>query len=108
MNIKKAKELRKNMTNAEIKLWYHLRNRNLNGFKFRRQQPIGKYIVDFVNQEKKLIIEVDGSQHLKHEDYDKERTKLLKKYGYKVIRFWNNDVLTDIGSIKESILDNLE
>ena len=96
-----ARKLRKNMTEAELKLWYYLRNRQL-GVKFRRQCPIEDYIVDFASFNVKLIIEVDGGQHA--DSYsDKARDKHLKMKGFKVLRFWNNDVLRNIGGVIENI-----
>lgn len=89
-----ARQLRKNMTDAERRLWQHLRSKQTLGYKFRRQEPIGSYIVDFVCYEKKLIIEVDGGQHLeKQAEYDKARDAWLKEQGFTVLRFWNNHVL---------------
>ena len=96
--IKTAKTLRKRSTDAEILLWRHLRTKQLEGLKFRRQEVLGKYIVDFVCFEKKIIIEVDGGQHL---DKEKERGEFFIKQGYKVLRFWNNDVLTNIKGVLE-------
>ena len=81
---------------AEKKLWAYLRGDKLNGVNFRRQHAIGNYIVDFVSIKKKLVIELDGSQHLEQEAYDIERTKYLESQGYKVIRFWNNQAKNDI------------
>jgi very-short-patch-repair endonuclease len=102
----KAKELRQNQTDTENILWHHLRNRSLNNIKFRRQVPIGKYIADFVCMEKKLIIELDGSQHLenKNAEYDKNRTEYLTNLGYKVIRILNNDISKNINSVLEYII----
>ncbi len=107
MNIIRARELRKNMTDAERKLWNHLRNRQLGGLKFRRQHPIGKYVVDFVCFEKKIVIEVDGSQHLENRIYDAERTEWLEKQGFKVIRVWNNDVLNEIEVVLEELYEEI-
>jgi len=90
-----AIELRKELTPAEGKLWSRIRNDQL-GVNFRRQHAIGIYIPDFVCIHKKLIIELDGSQHLEQEEYDKERTKYLETQGYRVIRYWNNDVMNNI------------
>jgi very-short-patch-repair endonuclease len=98
-----AKELRKNMTDAERKLWAQLRNRRLQGFKFRRQQPLGKYIVDFVCFEKKLVIELDGGQHQEQQDYDAQRTEWLQTQGFRVLRFWNHQVLTETGAVLQAI-----
>ena len=87
-----AKANRRNATDAERKLWSLLRAKKM-GVVFRRQQQIGQYIVDFVCFEKKLIIECDGSQHLEQKEEDNIRTKFLEQQGYKVIRFWNNEIL---------------
>src|SRR4051812_38616248 len=89
----RARALRQAAPDAELRLWRLLRNRRLLPFKFRRQHPIGQYIVDFVTLEKKLIIEVDGGQHATQQNYDDARTKALEEAGYRVIRFWDNDVL---------------
>lgn len=87
-----ARRLRRDMTDAERRLWHHLRRRQLCGFRFRRQFPIGPYIVDFACLEAKLIIEVDGSQHFDAMG-DVARRQWLHELGYQVLRFWNNDVL---------------
>jgi len=101
----KSVELRKNLTDAEKKLWYYIRKEQLNGNKFRRQQPIGPYVVDFVCQPKKLIVEVDGGQHNSEESmrFDEARTKFLNSVGYKVIRFWNSDIWGNIQGVLEQI-----
>ena len=96
---KNAKELRKNLTPAEEKLWVHLRGHRMGDVHFRRQHAIGNYIVDFCAPSQKLVIELDGRQHLEQEDYDKERTAFLKSKGYKVLRFWNNDVMNDMEKV---------
>jgi very-short-patch-repair endonuclease len=101
----RAVELRHNQTPAEAKLWSRLRAHQLNGVGFRRQHAIGNYIVDFCAPSQKLIIEVDGGQHLEQEEYDAERTAFLTSKGYRVLRFWNNDVLAEIESILNVILD---
>ena len=90
----KAGDLRKNMTPQERKLWNILKNRQFYGYRFRRQFPIGKYIVDFVCREKKIIIELDGGQHNDPTEiqYDIDRTKFMATEGYSVVRFWNNDI----------------
>lgn len=95
------------MTDAERKLWNHLRNRQLGGLKFRRQHPIGKYVVDFICFEKDIVIEVDGSQHLENRIYDAERTECLEKQGFKVIRIWNNDVLNEIEAVLEELYEEI-
>jgi very-short-patch-repair endonuclease len=103
----RAIKLRKEMTPAERKLWSHLRNDQL-GVTFRRQHAVGNYIPDFVCIEKKLIIELDGSQHLEQKEYDNERTDYLESLGYKVIRFWNNEVMNDIEGVILAIIQALE
>lgn len=101
------KALRTNQTDAEQKLWYHLRNRNFLNYKFRRQHIIQGYIVDFVCIQRKLVVELDGSQHLDQQIYDEVRTHKLKEKGFRVLRFWNNDVLLNINGVLETILNNL-
>lgn len=105
-----ARKLRRRQTEAERSLWMGLRNRQLEGVKFRRQQPIGPYIVDFVSTEKRLIVEVDGGQHNEEgiEGKDEERTLWLKGQGYRVLRFWNNEVLSNIEGVLERIRENLK
>ncbi len=101
-----AKKLRINSTDTEKYLWKYLRGRQLEGFKFRRQHPIGKYIADFINLERKIIIEVDGGQHLENKK-DKLRDRWLKEQGYEVLRFWDNEVLTNIEGVLELIREKL-
>lgn len=103
----RAVELRKELTPTERKLWSHLRNEKF-GVNFRRQHAIGIYVTDFCSPKAKLIIELDGSQHLEQEEYDKERTEYLESQGYKVIRFWNNDVLKDIEGVILAIMHALK
>ncbi|HMR97871.1 MAG TPA: endonuclease domain-containing protein [Anaerolineales bacterium] len=103
----RAIELRKELTPAERKLWARIRNDQL-GINFRRQHAIGNFIPDFVCIEKKLIIELDGSQHLEQEEYDEERTKYFKSIGYKVIRFWNNDVMKNMDGVIRAIIFALD
>ena len=95
--------LRSNMSDAEQALWRHLRGRQISGLRFRRQHPFGDYILDFVCMENKLVIEVDGGQHGQQAKYDEIRTKKLQKAGFRVLRFWNNEVLKEIESVKEKI-----
>lgn len=99
-----ARTLRKNQTEAEKLLWRRLRDRQLEGFKFRRQRPIGKYIVDLVCIEQKVVVEADGSQHYHSED-DKIRDEYLKEQGYTVLRFWNSDILRNIDRVIQRILE---
>ncbi|MGA7426008.1 MAG: endonuclease domain-containing protein, partial [Rhodoplanes sp.] len=102
----RARRLRRSSTDAELKLWRHLRSRTLCGFKFVRQEAIGPYIVDFVCRERRLIIEVDGGQHA-IDARDKGRDAFLRSQGYRVLRFWNNDVLTNTTGVLETIADAL-
>ena len=97
-----GKALRKRPTDAEQLLWRHLRLKQMEGFKFRRQQPIDNYIVDFVCFEKRLVIEVDGGQHATQEK-DALRDKYLQQQGFNVLRFWNNEVLQNINGVLEVI-----
>lgn len=105
-NRETARLLRKRPTDAEMLLWRYLRARQLNGFKFRRQEPIRQYIVDFVCFERKIIVEVDGGQHLDSPE-DKERDRWFNAQGYIVLRFWNNEVLTNIEGVLEVIRGRL-
>jgi len=94
-----AKRMRQTSTEAETRLWWHLRAARFRGLKFKRQQPIGDYIVDFICFERKLIVEVDGSQHLDTSERDDARTEWLESAGFRVMRFWNDDVLRDAGCV---------
>ena len=104
----RSRDLRKNLTDAEQKLWQKLRNKQINDHKFRRQFVLGNYIVDFICLDKRLIIEVDGGQHMENVDYDSQRDEWLKNQNFKVLRFWNNQVLNEIDSVLEVIVKNLE
>ena len=105
-----ARELRQNSTDVERIMWKILRNRQVLNFKFRRQQSVGKYIADFLCTEQKIIIELDGGQHNEERNkiYDLERTKFLEQQGYKVLRFWNIDVLKNLEGVVESIFLSLK
>jgi very-short-patch-repair endonuclease len=92
----RARQLRKNPTDAERLLWRKLRFWQVDGLKFRRQQPLGRYIVDFICLEKSLVIEVDGGQHSEQVAYDVERDIWLRDQGFNVLRFWNHDVLKNM------------
>ena len=96
-----ARNLRKNQTPQEKKLWELLRNKKFKNLKFKRQVPFEKYIADFMCESQKLIIEIDGGQHNKEENilYDEERTKYFEKEGYRVIRFWNNEIDENIEGV---------
>ena len=100
---KRARELRKKCTDAERLLWYHLRGRRLAGFKFRRQVVIAPYIVDFLCLETWLIIEADGGQHLEQGESDRKRTLFLESLGYRVVRFWNHEILANTDDVLEEI-----
>lgn len=102
----RARNLRKNSTDAERHLWYHLRAGRL-GFKFKRQVPIGIYIVDFACLEKRLVIELDCGQHMDNKIYDTKRTDWLMTNGFKVLRFWNHDVFQQTSSVLEVIMSAL-
>ncbi len=107
MSIPRARHLRRTMTDAERLLWRHLRGRQLGGHKFRRQVPVGRYIADFLCQEARLIVELDGGQHAERADYDDKRTAVLESLGYRVIRFWNTDVLANTDGVLTTILNEL-
>ena len=110
------RELRRGQTDAEKALWARLENRQLDGVKFRRQQPLGPYIVDFVSLERRIIVEVDGGQNNEPSPFssegegggrkrDEERTAWLEKRGYQVLRFWNNEVLMNMEAVLERIME---
>ncbi len=105
-----AKILRKNQTQQEKKLWNILRNRQLSGFKFKRQYPIGNYIVDFACREAKLVIEIDGGQHNTSNgiSYDEIRSEYLKHAGFMVLRFWNNEIDENIEGVYQKIAELLQ
>jgi very-short-patch-repair endonuclease len=103
----RAQRLRRNSTEAERKLWNRLRSRSIAGLKFVRQEPIGPYIADFVCRERRLVIEVDGSQHPGSEQ-DRVRDRWLAEHRYRVLRFWNNDVLANTDGVLEAIVAALE
>ena len=103
----RAIELRKESTLAERKLWARIRNDQL-GVTFRRQHAVGNYIPDFCSPKARLIIELDGSQHLEQQEYDQARTEYLELQGYTVLRFWNNSVMNDIESVIRAIIQAME
>ena len=107
LNVDRARNLRQKQTDAEQTLWRHLRARHLQGWKFRRQHQVGSYIVDFVCTDAWLIVELDGGQHADQVTYDERRTLELQAMGYRVLRFWNNDVLANPESILEVLLEAL-
>jgi very-short-patch-repair endonuclease len=101
-----SRRLRADPTNAEKKLWYALRNRQICGLKFVRQEPIGRYTCDFVCREKLIVIDVDGGQHAESKR-DAVRDRYLSERGYRVLRYWNNDVLSNLQGVLESIASEL-
>jgi very-short-patch-repair endonuclease len=105
----RARGLRKIATDAEQLLWRHLRSRQLDGHKFRRQQPLGRFIVDFVCLEKRLVVELDGGHHNepRQQMYDLQRSEWLKERGFRVIRFWDDEVLKQIDEVKAVIANAL-
>ena len=107
MTVGQARTLRKNMTDAEHALWSKLKRRQVANLKFRRQQILGPYIVDFVCFEKRLIVEVDGGQHSEQIERDQRRTVWLEAQGYQVLRFWNNEVLGNIDGVTQVILETV-
>ena len=98
-----AKALRTNQTEAEQRLWYHLRAHRFMGLKFKRQKPMGRYIVDFVCVERRLIIELDGGQHAGQVADDQQRDAWLHNKGYTVLRFWNNEIMQQLEAVLEQI-----
>ena len=103
-----ARELRKEMTDAERRLWQHLRGGQLHGIRFRRQYVIGNYIADFAAPEIRLIIELDGGQHATQQRYDHQRTAFLQNRGYCALRYWNHDVLQQTGVVLAEILKHCQ
>lgn len=101
--LRNAKTLRTNQTEAEQRLWYHLRAHRFMDLKFKRQKPMGRYIVDFVCVEQRLIVEIDGGQHAEQMEYDQRRDAWLRSQGYTVLRFWNNEVLQQLEGVLERI-----
>ena len=103
----RARDLRRDQTDAERKLWNRIRSRSIDGCKFVRQEPIGPYFVDFVCRERRLIIELDGGQHAESKK-DAIRDQWLVDHRYRVLRFWNNDVLSNIDGVLETIAAALD
>ena len=98
-----ARILHRDMTEAEERLWQELRGRRLDGIKFRRQVPVGRFVADFLCADALLIVEIDGSQHA-DSDHDRERDAELKARGFRVLRFWNDDVLRELDSVCDTII----
>ena len=103
----RARELRRRSTEAEKMIWHRIRSKQLEGYKFRRQQPIGTYVVDFVCFEKRLIIELDGGQHAIDQQRDRNRDSRLGEEGFMTLRFWNHDVMQNLEGILERIRERL-
>jgi very-short-patch-repair endonuclease len=103
-----ARKLRKNLTEAEQRLLSRLRRRQLDGYKFRRQHPIGIYVCDFICLEAMVIVELDGSQHLDRAPQDLHRDAFLKANGFRVLRFWNGDVLARTENVLDTIFEALQ
>ena len=101
----RSRQLRRNATEAEQRLWKHLRNRQIAGAKFRRQVPVDRYFVDFLCVKSKVIIELDGGQHQQQAVYDEQRRAVLEAYGYLVLRYWNNDVISNVEGVLQEIED---
>ena len=108
--LERAKELRARQTDAERFLWQVLRGRNFGGFKFRRQKPIGNYIVDFYCAEKRLAIELDGGGHADDQqaEYDQQRTKALTHKGITLLRFWNHEIFQETEAVLKTIWEKLQ
>jgi very-short-patch-repair endonuclease len=102
-----ARSLRRAQTEAERRLWALLRDRRFDGFKFRRQHPIGAYIADFCCAEARLIVELDGGQHASNQGADSNRSQFLEGQGYRVLRFWNNEVLGNTAGVLQRIVEAL-
>ena len=103
-----ARALRRRSTPAEIRLWRFLRDRRLLGVKFRRQMPIGRFVVDFCSPQCKLVVELDGPQHADREDEDRQRTALIERAGFRVLRIWNDDVFEDLEAVLATIASALQ
>jgi len=103
-----ARKLRRNQSEAEKRLWRAVRSRRLGGYKFRRQVPIGHFIADFLCEDARLIVELDGGQHAENKADDLLRTQSLEAFGYRVIRFWNNEVFENMEGVLSLLLQELE
>ncbi|HET7021622.1 MAG TPA: endonuclease domain-containing protein [Xanthobacteraceae bacterium] len=107
-NTAPARRLRRNQTDAERLLWFRLRDRRLDGWKFKRQVPIERFVVDFFCADAKLIVELDGGQHAHNTERDADRTRVLEAMGYLVLRFWNRDVMQNMDGVLEEILSTAD
>ncbi len=102
-----ARKLRNEATDAERRLWGHLRRRQLGGFKFSRQMPVGPFVCDFICREASLVVEVDGGQHDVRSAEDARRSRFIEREGFRVLRFWNNEVLDNTEGVLQAILSEL-
>ena len=102
-----ARRLRRDSTSVELRLWNRLRSRSIDGYKFVRQEPIGRYVVDFVCRDRRLIIEVDGGQHADNMR-DQTRDQWLREHNYRILRFWNNDIMNNMDGVLETIAGALQ
>ena len=107
LSVIRARDLRRNLTDVEKILWYWLRRKNIHNARFRKQAPLGKYIVDFVCYDPKLIIELDGGQHSLQHSYDKKRDAWLEGEGFEVMRFWNNEVVENVEGVLGAVMERL-
>ena len=103
----RARQLRRDQTDAEQRLWSKLRDRQLRGTKFRRQHPVGPFVADFCCPQRKLVVELDGGQHAEEVAADHKRSRFLEEQGYRVLRFWNHDVLQNTEAVLERIAEAL-
>jgi very-short-patch-repair endonuclease len=108
ISLSRARVLRGQPTDAERRLWFFLRRRYVRGARFRRQVPIGPFIADFACLARRVVIELDGSQHAKDQAFDERRTQYLERQGFRVLRFWDNDVLLRTQSVLHRIWEELE
>ena len=106
--VERARKLRKESTDAETRLWLHLRAHRYGGYKFKRQQPIGSYIVDFACFDARLVIEIDGGQHADAARSDSIRDAWLAREGFRILRFWNNEVLENTEGVMQKVLSSLD
>ena len=102
-----ARKLRRSSTNVERKLWHRIRDKQVEGFRFRRQRPVGRFIVDFICLDARLIVELDGGQHAENVAHDKKRSAFLESLGYRVLRFWNNEVIENMDGVLERLREVL-
>ena len=102
-----ARKLRRTSTDVERRLWHRIRDKQIEGFRFRRQRPVGRFIVDFICLDARLIVELDGGQHAENVAHDKKRSAFLESLGYRVLRFWNNEVIENMDGVLERLREAL-